>query len=43
MKIDARLTKVRAKITYVFLGIAFFGLTYPLLGILEGRGGPMRP
>jgi len=36
MKINAGLTKVREKITYVFLGIAFLGLTYPLLGISEG-------
>jgi len=42
MKIDVGLAKVREKITYVFLGIAFLGLTYPLLGIFEG-GGPPRP
>jgi len=41
MKFNAGLTKVREKITYVFLGIAFLGLTYPLLGISEG--GPTRP
>ena len=36
MMIHARLTKMRKKIAYVFLGIAFLGLTYPLLGIFEG-------
>ena len=39
MKIDAGWTKVRGKIAYVFLRIAFFGLTYPLLGVFEGGGG----
>ena len=39
MKIDAGWMKVRGKIAYVFLGIAFLGLTYPLLGGFEGGGG----
>ena len=40
MKIDAGLTKVKEKIAYVFLGIAFFGLTYPLWVIFEGATRP---
>ena len=39
MKIDAGWMKVRGKIAYVFLGIAFLGLTYPLLGDFEGGRG----
>jgi len=39
MKINAGLMEVREKTNHVFLGIAFVGLSYPLLGI---AGGPTK-
>ena len=38
MRIHARLMKMREKIAYVFLGIAFLGLTYLLFGNFKGVG-----